>query len=73
MVEKTEKKEKKHVQAPLPFQGQKRRYVKEFSRIIEALQPDIVVDLFGGSVLLSHLAKRASPKSSVIYNDIGYN
>jgi site-specific DNA-adenine methylase len=69
MVEKTEKKEKKHVQAPLPFQGQKRRHVKEFSRIIEALQPDIVVDLFGGSGLLSHLAKRASPSSRVIYND----
>jgi adenine-specific DNA methylase len=33
------------------------------------LQPDVVVDLFGGSGLLSHLAKRASPESRVIYND----
>lgn len=60
---------KTYISAPLPFQGQKRRHVKEFSRIIKALQPDIVVDLFGGSGLLSHLAKRTSPQSRVIYND----
>ena len=62
-------KEKRHVLAPLPFQGQKRKYVKEFTNIIKMLQPATVVDLFGGSGLLSHLAKRANPKSRVIYND----
>ena len=37
--------------------------------VVKALQPEIVVDLFGGSGLLSHLAKRANPCSRVIYND----
>jgi site-specific DNA-adenine methylase len=60
---------KTYTSAPLPFQGQKRRHVKEFSKIIKSLQPAVVIDLFGGSGLLSHLAKRASPKSRVIYND----
>ena len=62
-------KEKIYVSAPLPFQGQKRRHVKEFTNVIKAVKPDIVVDLFGGSGLLSHLAKRANPRSRVIYND----
>jgi site-specific DNA-adenine methylase len=62
-------KQKRYVSAPLPFQGQKRRHVKEFEHIIKTLQPDLVVDLFGGSGLLSHLAKRANPASRVIYND----
>ena len=60
---------KTYTSAPLPFQGQKRRHVKEFSKIIKSLKPAVVIDLFGGSGLLSHLAKRASPKSRVIYND----
>ncbi|MCL2289335.1 MAG: DNA adenine methylase [Bacteroidetes bacterium] len=68
-MEKEQKKLRAFISAPLPFQGQKRRHVKEFSNIIKILQPEIVVDLFGGSGLLSHLAKRASPKSRVIYND----
>ena len=62
-------KDKKYVSAPLPFQGQKRRHVKEFTGIIKTLQPNLVVDLFGGSGLLSHLAKRANPRSRVVYND----
>ena len=64
-----EKKVKKYVSAPLPFQGQKRRYVREFSNIIENIRPNLVVDLFGGSGLLSYLAKQANPTSRVIYND----
>jgi site-specific DNA-adenine methylase len=63
------KEEKRYVSAPLPFQGQKRRHIKEFTNVIQNLQPDLVVDLFGGSGLLSHLAKRANPASRVIYND----
>ena len=64
-----EKKEKTYKSAPLPFQGQKRRHAEKFSNVIKAINPDIVVDLFGGSGLLSHLAKRANPRSRVIYND----
>jgi site-specific DNA-adenine methylase len=55
--------------APLPFQGQKRRHVKEFSKIIKQINPPLVIDLFGGSGLLSHVAKRMCPKARVIYND----
>jgi hypothetical protein len=60
---------KTYTSAPLPFQGQKRRHVKEFARIIATLRPELVIDLFGGSGLLAHTAKRAHPKAHVIYND----
>jgi len=43
--------------------------VKEFSSLIKNIRPDLVVDLFGGSGLLSYCAKRANPQSCVIYND----
>jgi methylase of polypeptide subunit release factors len=55
--------------APLPFQGQKRRHVQEFSKIISQINPPLIVDLFGGSGLLSHVAKQTCPKARVIYND----
>jgi adenine-specific DNA methylase len=29
----------------------------------------VLVDLFGGSGLLSHIARRVRPEASVIYND----
>ena len=57
-------------QAPLPFQGQKRKFVKLFAEKIEALPDDTVfVDLFGGSGLLSRAAKDIKPTCRVIYND----
>jgi site-specific DNA-adenine methylase len=43
--------------------------VKEFSNLIKAIRPSLVVDLFGGSGLLSYCAKRSNPQSRVIYND----
>jgi methylase of polypeptide subunit release factors len=58
-----------YTSAPLPFQGQKRRHVKEFSKIISQINPLLVIDLFGGSGLLSHVAKRTCPNARVIYND----
>ena len=64
-----EKKVKKYGSAPLPFQGQKRRHVHEFSNLIKEIRPNLVVDLFGGSGLLSYVAKQANPKSRVLYND----
>jgi hypothetical protein len=60
---------KNYTIAPLPFQGQKRRFVNDFRAILKQRQPSVVVDLFGGSGLLSHIAKRTLPDSEVIYND----
>lgn len=60
--------------APLPFQGQKRRYVGEFRRVLgEIRDARVFVDLFGGSGLLSHVVKRERPDAVVVYNDFdGY-
>lgn len=56
--------------APLPLQGQKRRYVGEFCRVLGQIRDArIFVDLFGGSGLLSHIAKRERPDAMVVYND----
>jgi len=59
--------------APLPFQGQKRNFVKQFRTALEELNADggltTIVDLFGGSGLLAHTAKRRFPDCRVIYND----
>lgn len=65
-------------QAPLPFTGQKRRFLKAFKTVLnQHLSNDgagwTVVDVFGGSGLLSHTAKRLKPAARVIYNDFdGY-
>lgn len=57
--------------APLPFMGQKRYFVRGFAEVLESVagEIDTVVDLFGGSGLLSHTAKRVLPGCRVIYND----
>ena len=56
--------------APLPFVGQKRMFVKEFIKVLSQFPADTVfVDLFGGSGLLSHIAKRTKLESTVVYND----
>ncbi|EER45929.1 hypothetical protein AM305_03912, partial [Actinobacillus minor NM305] len=49
-------------QAPLPFIGQKRMFLKHFSQILnDNIDSDgegwTIVDVFGGSGLLSHTAK----------------
>ena len=50
--------------------GQKRRFAGEFKKVLEQYPDDItIVDLFGGSGLLSHIAKRTKPHARVIYND----
>lgn len=62
--------QKNYTSAPLPFLGQKRKFIKEFKRVLEGYPDDVtIVDLFGGSGLLSHTAKRAKPNATVIYND----
>lgn len=56
--------------APLPFMGQKRRFAGEFRKALGQF-PDatVFVDLFGGSGLLSHIAKQERPDAHVVYND----
>ncbi|HHF4562377.1 TPA: hypothetical protein ACPOW2_001881 [Haemophilus influenzae] len=65
-------------QAPLPFIGQKRMFLKHFETVLnENIKGDgegwTIIDTFGGSGLLSHTAKRLKPKARIIYNDFdGY-
>lgn len=56
--------------APLPFQGQKRMFAKQYMKVLQNY-PDgtTFVDLFGGSGLLSHITKYHKPNSIVVYND----
>ncbi|CAM1341716.1 DNA adenine methylase [Tenacibaculum aestuarii] len=61
---------KNYVTSPLPFQGQKRNFIKQFKQALKTYPTDaIYVDLFGGSGLLSHTVKKENPKAKVIYND----
>jgi len=61
---------KNYTQAPLPFQGQKRRFLKDLNLVLKNFPSDAVfIDLFGGSGLLSHTVKQFYPNSEVIYND----
>lgn len=61
---------KNYTTAPLPFQGQKRNFVKQFKEALTTYpESAIYVDLFGGSGLLSHTVKQEKPTARVIYND----
>ncbi len=56
--------------APLPFVGQKRNFIKHFKEELQKKSPpNLYVDLFGGSGLLSRAAKDVHPEAKVIYND----
>ena len=65
-------------QAPLPFVGQKRKFLNHFKAVLNEQIPGdgegwTIIDTFGGSGLLSHTAKRLKPRTRVIYNDFdGY-
>nr|DAU36977.1 MAG TPA: DNA adenine methylase [Bacteriophage sp.] len=65
-------------QAPLPFVGQKRMFLKHVQAVLDKHidgegEGWTIVDVFGGSGLLSHTAKHIKPKATVIYNDFdGY-
>lgn len=57
-------------QSPLPFQGQKRRFLKSLKEILPDFSDTaIYIDLFGGSGLLAHNVKQFKPNAQVIYND----
>ena len=59
-----------YLSAPLPFVGQKRMFVREFIKVLKQFPDDATfIDLFGGSGLLSHIAKRCKPNATVVYND----
>lgn len=61
---------RKYTSSPLPFQGQKRGFVRLFTEQVERLDDStVVVDLFGGSGLLSHTVKYVNPNIRVIWND----
>ena len=56
--------------APLPFAGQKRRWLKQLEPIVRSLPSNTtIVDVFGGSGLVSRLCKDIHPAARVIYND----
>ena len=67
-----------HTQAPLPFTGQKRNFIKHYIEVLNSNIPGdgrgwTIVDAFGGSGLLAHVAKHTKPAARVIYNDFdGY-
>lgn len=63
-------KKKNYTAAPLPFMGQKRRFLKDFKTALSNYPKDaIYIDLFGGSGLLSHTVKQVYADATVIYND----
>ncbi len=66
---------KNFTQAPLPFMGQKRRFLTEFKTALKQYDDcTVFVDLFGGIGLLSHTVIRERPDALVIYNDFdGYH
>ena len=56
--------------APLPFMGQKRKFLKQFKPALQNYSSTATyIDLFGGSGLLSHTVKSFYPGAKVIYND----
>ncbi len=59
-----------YTSAPLPFMGQKRRFIKLFKSALDEFEDaKIFVDLFGGSGLLSHITKHVRTDAIVVYND----
>lgn len=64
---------KRFSSSPLPFRGSKRYYVRRFREVLAQTQDiDTVVDLFGGSGLLSRVVKDTLPNCRVIYNDFDH-
>lgn len=66
------KKSKYWMQAPLPFTGQKRQWIATLDNELDNIDlsgVDTIVDLFGGSGLMSRFMKDKFPDKKVIYND----
>ena len=61
---------KRYYSSPLPFQGQKRYFARLVGELIDKRKDiKIVVDLFGGSGILSQIAIQTNNQLEVIYND----
>lgn len=61
---------KNYTQSPLPFQGQKRKFLNHVKSVLANSSEDATyVDLFGGSGILSHTIKQLKPNAKVVYND----
>lgn len=61
---------KNYTQSPLPFQGQKRKFLSHIKEVlVNSSDSATYVDLFGGSGILSHTVKQLKPNAKVIYND----
>ena len=61
---------KRYINAPLPFQGQKRNFLSQFRDKIKEYAADATfIDVFGGSGLLSRTIKDTLPDAKVVYND----
>lgn len=61
---------KNYTQSPLPFQGQKRKFLNHVKQVLANSSEDATyVDLFGGSGVLSHTVKQLKPNAKVVYND----
>lgn len=61
---------KNYTQSPLPFQGQKRKFLSHVKTVLANYSENaIFIDLFGGSGILSHTVKQLKPNAKVIYND----
>lgn len=61
---------KDFIQAPLPFKGQKRNFLKQFKECLKEFKDKTTfIDLFGGSGLLAHTIKQERPDARVIFND----
>ena len=61
---------KLYLSAPLPFMGQKRMFARDFISVLQQFgDARTFVDLFGGSGLLSHIAKHQRPDATDVYND----
>lgn len=61
---------KQYSRAPLPFLGSKNHFVKQYRELLKhSTGIDTVVDLFGGSGILSRIAKDVLPNARVVYND----
>ena len=61
---------KNYTTSPIPFQGQKRKFVKHFKEALTHFPSNATyIDLFGGSGLLSHTIKTTYSNAHVIWND----
>jgi len=62
---------KVYCNAPLPFRGQKRNFIRLYKEVLDGISSsiDTVVDMFGGSGILSRVTKDILPSCKVVYND----